>query len=117
MYGLKPVPFKLDHRRTKGFVDKTQRGHVTLVASPIHAEGAVWVADTVHERLLRVAEGGTILDEIKTGVAVFACMLGGDDGRRLFACLAPSYLASEASGSHRASIAMTRVAVPHGGLP
>lgn len=81
------------------------------------AEGAVWVADTIHNRLLRVAEGGGILDEIATEAPVFACMLGGDDGRTLFACLAPSYVESEASAHHLAFIAMTRVAAPHGGLP
>src|SRR3974390_1490880 len=50
------------------------------------AEGAVWVADAAHGRLLRVAEGGRILEELKTdGVGAFACMLGGDDGCRRFA--------------------------------
>ncbi|HWS98114.1 MAG TPA: SMP-30/gluconolactonase/LRE family protein, partial [Candidatus Methylomirabilis sp.] len=43
----------------------------------LDAEGAVWVADAAHGRLLRVAEGGRILDERKTdGIGVFACMLG-----------------------------------------
>ena len=52
----------------------------------LDAEGAVWVADAAHGRLLRVAEGGRILEERKTdGIGVFACMLGGDDGRTLFA--------------------------------
>ena len=83
----------------------------------LDVEGAVWVADTIHNRLVRVAEGGKILEEIKTGVAVFACMLGGEDGRSLFACLAPSYIASEASANRRASVVMTRVQAPHGGLP
>jgi sugar lactone lactonase YvrE len=84
----------------------------------LDAEGAVWVADAMHSRLLRVAEGGRVIEERKTdGVGAFACMLGGDDGRTLFVCVAPTFHEAEASVNHRASILMTRVEVPHAGLP
>jgi sugar lactone lactonase YvrE len=84
----------------------------------LDAKGAAWVADVTHQRLLRVIEGGTIVDERKTdGVSVFACMLGGHDGRTLFACAAPTFDDAEASANHRSSILMTRVEVPHAGLP
>ena len=84
----------------------------------LDAEGAVWVADASHGRLIRVAEGGSILQELKVeGAGVFACMLGGDDGRTLFACVAPTFQDAQASVNHRASILMTRVGVPHAGLP
>lgn len=84
----------------------------------LDAEGAVWVADVFNSRLIRVAEGGAILDERKTdGVSVFACMLGGEDGRTLFACASPTFDETEAAANHRASILMTRVQVPHAGLP
>jgi len=84
----------------------------------LDAEGAVWVADAAHSRLLRVAEGGRIIEERKTdGVGVFACMLGGDDGRTLFASVAPTFHEAEASANHHASILMTKVEVPHAGLP
>src|ERR1022692_4918205 len=84
----------------------------------LDAEGAVWVADAAHGRLVRVAEVGRILEERKTdGVGVFACMLGGDDGRTLFASVAPTFHEAEASANHRASILMTTVEVPHAGLP
>jgi len=84
----------------------------------LDAEGAVWVADAGHGRLVRVAEGGRILEERKTdGVSVYACMLGGDDGRTLFACVAPSFHERKASASHQAAILMTKVEVPHAGLP
>jgi sugar lactone lactonase YvrE len=95
-------------------------GQVAVVPDGIclDAEGAVWVADAARGRLIRVAEGGRILEERKTGgVGVFACMLGGDDGRTLFACVAPTFQEAEASANHRASILMTRVEVPHAGLP
>ncbi len=84
----------------------------------LDAEGAVWVADVMKQRLIRVAEGGRILEELKTnGLCAFACMLGGDDGRTLFACAAPTFDETEAAAHHRSSILMTRVAVPHAGLP
>jgi sugar lactone lactonase YvrE len=81
-------------------------------------EGAVWVADATHSRLIRVAEGGRILEERKVnGAGVFACMLGGDDGRTLFASVAPTFHEVEASANHCAAILMTTVEVPHAGLP
>ena len=48
---------------------------------------------------------------------MFACMLGGDDGCTLFASFAPTFHEAEASANHPASISMTKVEVPHGGLP
>ncbi|MGA7918512.1 MAG: SMP-30/gluconolactonase/LRE family protein [Candidatus Acidiferrales bacterium] len=95
-------------------------GQVAVAADGIclDAEGAVWVADAAHGRLIRVAEGGRIMEELKTdGLGAFACMLGGEDGRTLFACVAPTYHEAEASANHRASILMTKVKVPHAGLP
>ena len=84
----------------------------------LDAEGAVWVADAAHSRLIRVAEGGRILEERKAnGIGVFACMLGGDDGRTLFASVAPSFHEAEATANHLASILMTTVEVPRAGLP
>ncbi len=84
----------------------------------LDAEGAVWVADAMHGRLILVAEGAHILEELKTdGLGAFACMLGGADGRTLFVCVAPTFHEAEASANHRASILTTRVKVPHAGLP
>ena len=84
----------------------------------LDTEGAVWVADAKNERLIRVAEGGNILEVIRIdGMGVFACMLGGDDGRTLFACVAPTFHEAEASANHRASIWTTHVNVPGAGLP
>jgi sugar lactone lactonase YvrE len=82
------------------------------------AEGAIWVADALHARLLRVAEGGEVLEERPTGgIGVFACMLGGDDGRTLYACAAPSFAEHERRAAREAVLLATRVDVPHAGLP
>jgi hypothetical protein len=50
-------------------------------------------------------------------MGVFACMLGGHDGRTLFACVAPTFHEAEASAIHRAAICTTHVDVPGAGLP
>ena len=84
----------------------------------LDAEGAIWVADAKNGRLLRVAEGGDVLEELKTDdLGAFACMLGGADGRTLFVCVAPTFHEAEASADHRAAIWMTHVGVPRAGLP
>ena len=84
----------------------------------LDAEGAVWVADVLNNRVIRVAEGGAILEEKKTGgMNAFACMLGGEDGCTLFACAAPTFREPEVSLNHRAAVLMTKVRVPHAGLP
>lgn len=84
----------------------------------LDAEGAVWVADAGHGRLLRVVEGGEIVEELRAAAGgLFACMLGGEDGRTLFASAAPTFAEAEASAQHRGSIVTTRVRVPHAGRP
>ncbi|MFB9122944.1 gluconolactonase [Paraburkholderia dipogonis] len=59
--------------------------------SQVDAEGAIWVADFTKTRVLRVAPGGKILEEIQTGDRnCYACALGGADGRTLFLCVTPA---------------------------
>lgn len=48
------------------------------------AEGAVWYADVPHERCVRVAEGGAVLDAVDVDRGAFACALGGPRGTTLF---------------------------------
>ncbi|OLF18206.1 SMP-30/gluconolactonase/LRE family protein [Actinophytocola xanthii] len=81
------------------------------------AEGAIWVADALHARLLRVREGGEILEEVAAPMGVYACMLGGEDGRTLFACSAPSFAEHERRAAREAALLATQVEVPHAGLP
>jgi sugar lactone lactonase YvrE len=81
------------------------------------AEGAIWVADAVHNRVIRVQEGGRILDEVDAGTGVFACMLGGDDGRTLYLCAAPSFPEHERRPVREAQLLAVDVEVPHAGLP
>ncbi|MFC5994351.1 SMP-30/gluconolactonase/LRE family protein [Pseudonocardia hispaniensis] len=84
----------------------------------LDSEGALWVADALNRRVVRVAEGGEILEEISTGEeGVFACMLGGEDGRTLFLCVAPNFDEKERSSTRLGRLVATTVDVPHAGTP
>ncbi len=80
-------------------------------------EGAIWFADAVGQQLVRVKEGGEITDRLPTPQATFACALGGDDGKTLFALCAPSSNFEHVAGKAEGAIYATTVAVPHAGLP
>lgn len=80
-------------------------------------EGALWIADALAGRAIRVRAGGEIVDEVKHTMPVFACMLGGDDGRTLFLCSAPSFRDEERRVVREAELVCTTVAVGHGGRP
>ena len=78
----------------------------------LDAEGAVWIADGAGDRLLRVKEGGEIADEVRPGSPVYACALGGADGRTLYACAAPDFDATARAAAREARLLAFRVPVP-----
>jgi sugar lactone lactonase YvrE len=84
----------------------------------LDAEGHIWSADAVGSRCCRLAPGGSIVEEIPApdGLGIFACMLGGADGRTLLMCAAPDFMAA-AAGARDGVLLTTRVDVPHAGLP
>jgi sugar lactone lactonase YvrE len=94
-----------------------------VVVSPdgctLDAEGHIWVADGSGKRVLRVAPGGAIVDEIAApgGLGAYACALGGDDGRELLICCAPDFYEHRRAPVREAVLVSTEVAVPHAGLP
>ena len=85
----------------------------------LDAEEHIWSADEVGARCARVAPGGEIVDEVAMpeGLNVFACMLGGEDGRTLLMCAAPDFFAEARSAANEAVLLTTTVDVPHAGLP
>ncbi len=92
-----------------------------LVVAPdgcgLDAEGALWIADAAHGRAVGVREGGEIVDEVSPGLGVFACGLGGADGRTLFLCAAPDFDEHARSAAREARLLSVRVEVPHAGRP
>ncbi|HWD06219.1 MAG TPA: SMP-30/gluconolactonase/LRE family protein [Amycolatopsis sp.] len=83
----------------------------------LDADGALWIADGIGNRAARVREGGTIIDEVPAGVGVFACMLGGADGRTLFLCAAPDFDETARKKAREGKLLATRVDTPHAGRP
>jgi sugar lactone lactonase YvrE len=85
----------------------------------LDAEGHIWSADGSGGRAGRIAPGGEIVDEVRApgGLGVFACMLGGDDGRTLLLCAAPDFFEHRRRDKREAVLLTTTVDVPHAGLP
>lgn len=89
----------------------------------LDADGAVWCSDVGPDEggvVLRVREGGEVLDRIELDRPCYACMLGGDDGRTLFMVVArwfgPDRM-DELLEAKTGQILMARVDVPHAGWP
>ena len=82
----------------------------------LDAEGAIWVASPVGGAVLRLREGGEVLDRIEVEYEAFACMLGGPERRTLFLCTA-----AESNPAHteirKGRIEYVEVDTPGAGLP
>ncbi len=84
----------------------------------LDSEGAVWIANTIHQQTLRIAEGGEILETINTSdEGVFAVALGGADGKTLFMCAAPDWDEASRKAETKARMLSTHVKVGHAGTP
>ena len=101
----------------------TEETIAQLVVAPdgcsLDADGHIWAADAVGGRVVRVAPGGAIVDEVRApdGLGVYACQLGGDDGSTLLMCAAPDFYEHLRAGVREAVLLATEVDVPHAGRP
>ncbi|NGO06139.1 SMP-30/gluconolactonase/LRE family protein [Streptomyces sp. HC44] len=67
-------------------------------ASPIAPDGiawdsdgeTIWVANALRGECVRVAEGGRVLDRVRTSQNTLSCLVAGRDGRTLFAATVPT---------------------------
>ena len=53
-------------------------------------QGGIWVAAALGNAVVRYAEGGEVTGQVETSQEAFACALGGEGGRTLYAMTAPS---------------------------
>jgi sugar lactone lactonase YvrE len=111
----------LSNRRV--WADLTQSAEDGNVPVPdgmcLDAEGAIWVASPSTAEVIRVKEGGEILERIPVATNAYACMLGGKDLKTLFICTSnasgvdPDSALKEKSGK----IEIVEVDVPGVGRP
>lgn len=83
----------------------------------LDAEGALWVASPLTRELLRVRQGGEVLDRVQTQGAPYACMLGGPDRHILYVCTAQTHEPAAALRDLTGRIEVVNVPVPGAGLP
>jgi sugar lactone lactonase YvrE len=83
----------------------------------LDAEGAVWVAAASQPLCVRIRAGGEILGQVRFSQNCFACALGGQDRRTLYAMTAPTAARAVASQAPRGRVEKERVAVPGAGWP
>lgn len=81
----------------------------------LDADGCVWAALPALGTLVRVEEGGNVIDSVDCGDYVSACMLGGVARRTLFMTSADPGFADGRTGTGR--IRALEVQVPGAGLP
>lgn len=81
------------------------------------AAGGIWFSDALGSQVVRVEEGGDVTARVSTPMPTFACMLGGDDGRTLFALCAPGSHPDECAGKGGGAIYARQVEHPRAGRP
>ncbi len=77
----------------------------------------VWVANALGREVVLVAEGGEVLNRLATSQNCYACMLGGSDGKTLFALTARSSDAKAAAAAPGGKIEVVRVDAARAGRP
>jgi sugar lactone lactonase YvrE len=86
----------------------------------LDAEGAVWSACPLTGRVLRIAQGGEVLDVVDLedeGRGAFACVLGGEDRRTLFIMSSQGMKPAVSRELRSGRVEAVRVEVPGAGAP
>ena len=84
----------------------------------LDAEGAVWLANPEgRHTVLRVREGGEIVERLELGTHAYAVMLGGPQRRHLFISTSDSHDPAQIAKAPSATVRLVEVAVPGAGIP
>ena len=84
----------------------------------LDSEGAVWFADPIGRRVVRVVEGGRVTDQHRfDDVIPVACVLGGPDRRQLCVCVAADWRREVVRQAPTGRIDVLEVSVPGAGRP
>lgn len=84
----------------------------------LDAEGAVWLANPAGQPgVLRVREGGEIVEQITLDVHAYAVMLSGPDRRHLFISASESHDPADIAQNPSAVLNVSEVTVPGAGTP
>lgn len=83
----------------------------------LDAEGAVWLANPEGEcSVLRVREGGEVVDAIQLDTHAYAVALGGPHGKHLLICTSESHSPVEIANQPSATLQLIEVDVPVAGF-
>ena len=83
----------------------------------LDADGQIWLANALTNKVLRVKEGGEITGEVTTTQTAFACMLGGEHRTTLYIMSAPSSDRFKIADVTEGAIEVVEVSTPGAGLP
>ena len=84
----------------------------------LDAEGAVWLANPEgRHTVLRVREGGEIVERLELGTHAYAVMLGGPQRRHLFISTSDSHDPAQIAKAPSATVRLVEVEVPGAGIP
>lgn len=103
----------LSGRRTWGGLEGSPPDGICL-----DAEGCIWAASPLTSEVVRVAEGGEVLDRVPVDVGMaITCTLGGTDGRTLYVSTAQTVDPAECARRRDARIEAIEVDVAGSGSP
>ncbi|MFT4613304.1 MAG: sugar lactone lactonase YvrE [Bacteroidia bacterium] len=83
----------------------------------LNENNQVWFANALAPEVVLVAEGGEIIERVETTQNCYACMLGGEDGKTLFAVTAQASDHNTAGAAATGKIESVRVDAARAGWP
>ena len=108
----------LSNRRVWADLSSIEEGYAPVPDGIcLDAEGAIWVASPSTNDVIRVKEGGALLDKVKVDMGAFACMLGGNKGKTLFISTSKDSMEEICLKEKSARIETIEVDVSRAGLP